>query len=83
MKQIGMFEAKTRLSEICDEVSRSGNSVVITRRGKPLVKIDPVETDKFSVWEDRAKYIVRKGRMKKEFDLPQRSPELPASPLDD
>jgi prevent-host-death family protein len=78
-----MFEAKTRLSEICDEVARSGDAVVITRRGKPLVRIDPVETDKFSVWEDRAEYITRKGRLKQEFDLPTRSPELPASPLDE
>ena len=83
MRLIGLFEAKTRLSEICDEVSRSGDSVVITRRGKPLVRIDPVEDDKFSVWEDRAEYIARKGRMKHEFDLPSRGPELPASPLDD
>jgi prevent-host-death family protein len=83
MRLIGLFEAKTRLSEICDEVSRSGDSVVITRRGKPLVRIDPVEDDKFSVWEDRAEYIARKGRMKHEFDLPPRSPELPAAPLDD
>jgi prevent-host-death family protein len=78
-----MFEAKTRLSEICDEVSRSGDSVVITRRGKPLVRIDPVETEKFSVWEARAEYIAGKGPIRQEFDLPQRSPELPASPLDD
>ena len=78
-----MFEAKTRLSEICDEISRSGDSVVITRRGKPLVRIDPVESDKFSVWEARAEYIADQGRMKQEFDLPPRSPETPASPLDD
>jgi prevent-host-death family protein len=83
MKTVGLFEAKTRLSEICDEVARSKDSVVITRRGKPLVRIDPVETDKFSVWEDRVEYIARTGRLKQEFDLPPRSPELPASPLDD
>ncbi len=36
-----------------------------------------------SVWEDRTKYIRRKGRMKEEFDLPPRSPEIPACPVDD
>ena len=59
------------------------DSVVNTRRDKPIAGIDPVETDKFSVWEDRVEYIARTGRLKQEFDLPPRSPELPASPLDD
>ena len=83
MRTIGIFEVKTRLSEICDEVARSGNSVVVTRRGKPLVRIDPVATEKFSVWEDRDEYIARRGRMREEFDIPPRSRELPASPLED
>ena len=83
MKKIGIFEAKTKLSEICEEVARSGHSVLVTRRGKPLVRIDPVVPDSFSVWEDRDDYIAREGRMKDEFDLPARSRELPVSPLDD
>ncbi len=83
MRTVGIFEAKTRLSEICDEVARSGNSVLVTRRGKPLVRIDPVAADKFSVWEDRVEYVARRGRMTEEFDIPRRSRELPASPLDD
>ena len=37
MKSVGMFEAKTRFSEICDEVARTGSSVTVTRHGKPLV----------------------------------------------
>jgi prevent-host-death family protein len=83
MKTVGLFEAKTRLSEICDEVARTGNSVTVTRRGKPLVRIDPVEVDRFSVWEDRAEYIATRGRMKEEFDLPPRSQEVPVSPIED
>ncbi len=39
--------------------------------------------DRLSVWEERAAYVAREGRMKEEFDLPPRSPEPPASPLDD
>ena len=78
-----MFEAKAKLSEICDQVARSGQGVVVTRRGKPLVKIEPVATDRSSVWEVRAKYVADKGRLREEFDLPPRSGELPASPLDD
>jgi prevent-host-death family protein len=83
MKTVGLFEAKTRLSEICNEVARSGRSVVVTRRGKPIVRIDPVPDDRFSVWEDRADYIARQGRLKEEFDIPSRDPQLPSSPLDD
>jgi antitoxin (DNA-binding transcriptional repressor) of toxin-antitoxin stability system len=78
-----MFEAKARLSEICERVARSGESVVVTRRGKPLVRIDPVGGESRSVWEDRAQYIARKGKLKEEFDLPPRSDELPDSPLDE
>jgi len=84
MKSVGIFEAKTKLSEICAEVSRSGVGVIITRRGKPLVRIDPVKTDeRFSVWEDRQAYIADKGRLREEFDLPERSSDLPSSPLDE
>ena len=83
MRTVGIFEAKAKLSEICEQVARSGESVVVTRRGKPLVKIEPAEVDRSSVWEDRAEYIARRGKIKEEFDLPERSREVPASPLDE
>ena len=83
MRSVGIFEAKAKLSEICDQVARSGESVVVTRRGQPLVRIGPVAADKFSVWESREDYIARKGRLKEEFEVPSRSNEVPASPLDD
>jgi prevent-host-death family protein len=83
MKSVGMFEAKTRFSEICDEVARTGTSVLVTRRGKPLVRIDPVVEDRFSVWERRSEYIADRGRMKEEFDVPSRSAELPDSPFEE
>ena len=83
MQTIGIFEAKTKLSEICEQVARTGVGVVVTRRGKPLVRIDPVPEASFSVWEDRDAYIADSGALKEEFDLPSRSGELPSSPLDD
>ena len=43
MKTVGIFE----------EIARSGIGVVVTRRGKPLVRIDPVLEERFLVWEDR------------------------------
>ena len=76
MRTIGIFEAKAKLSEICETVARSGESVVVTRRGKPLVRIDPVVADNFSVWEAREEYIARKGQLKEEFEMPSRSSEF-------
>ena len=38
MKHVGMFEAKTNLSSLVEEVEKGGE-VVITRRGKPVAKI--------------------------------------------
>jgi hypothetical protein len=55
----------------------------LTRRGKPLVRFDPIRPDNTSVWEDRVEYIAREGRWKEDFDVPSRDPQLPASPLDE
>ena len=41
MDNIGIFEAKTRLSEIIERVVREGRPVTITRRGVPVVDIVP------------------------------------------
>ena len=38
---VGMHEAKTTLSRLVD-VAQSGEEVVITRRGKPVAKLEPV-----------------------------------------
>jgi prevent-host-death family protein len=38
MKHVGMFEAKTNLSALVEEVEKGGQ-VVITRHGKPVAKL--------------------------------------------
>ena len=38
MKHVGMFEAKTNLSALVEEVEKGG-SVIITRHGKPVAKL--------------------------------------------
>lgn len=38
MKHVGMFEAKTNLSALVEEVEK-GASVIITRHGKPVAKL--------------------------------------------
>jgi prevent-host-death family protein len=40
---VGMHEAKTTLSRLVD-AARSGEEVVITRRGEPVVRLEPVST---------------------------------------
>ena len=40
METIGAFEAKTHLGELLDRVER-GESVTITRRGKPVAQLIP------------------------------------------
>lgn len=38
MKQLAVYEAKTRLSELLDDVER-GDEVLITRRGAPVARL--------------------------------------------
>lgn len=41
MKTVGLFDAKTRLSELCREVAETGEEIVITRRGQTLARLVP------------------------------------------
>lgn len=43
MESMGIYEAKSRLSELVER-AESGQVVTITRRGKPVAKIVPVRT---------------------------------------
>lgn len=40
MESIGIYEAKSKLSELVER-AESGREVVITRRGKPVAKLVP------------------------------------------
>lgn len=42
MKEIGAYEAKTRLSELL-ELVRQGESFTVTHRGTPVARLVPVE----------------------------------------
>lgn len=60
MKTLGLFEVKTRFSEVCNDVARLGEPVTVTRRGEPLVRIVPINRDDdgaLSVWEARERYL--------------------------
>lgn len=43
MELVGIYEAKTRLSEMVRN-ALNGEEVIITRHGKPAVRLVPVET---------------------------------------
>jgi prevent-host-death family protein len=44
MTTVGSFEAKTKLAELLDKVE-AGETVTITRRGKPVAKLVPAVVD--------------------------------------
>ncbi len=41
MKEVAVYEAKTRLSELLAEVESSGEPVTITRRGQAVARLVP------------------------------------------
>ncbi|WP_306118207.1 MULTISPECIES: type II toxin-antitoxin system prevent-host-death family antitoxin [unclassified Roseitalea] len=45
MREVGSFEAKTRLSELLAAVE-AGETVTITRRGKAVARLVPVGSDR-------------------------------------
>ncbi len=36
---VGLFDAKTRLSELVEQVSQGGEDILITRRGKAVARL--------------------------------------------
>ena len=45
MIEVGSFEAKTHLSELLERV-KAGEQVLITKRGKAVARLVPVEDDR-------------------------------------
>ena len=74
MKALGIFEVKNRLSEVCEEVATQGDPLVITRHGKPLVRIVPYEEalPSSSVWGSVEECRARYGALEDDFQLPVR-----------
>jgi len=74
MKTVGLFEAKAKLSELCAFVAQGGETIVITRRGVPWVRIEPLKKSggASEVWDASAAYR-RSRRVTEEFELPNRT----------
>jgi prevent-host-death family protein len=47
--EVGLFEAKTRLSELVEQVASGGGDIVITRRGRPVARLLPMAAAESSV----------------------------------
>jgi prevent-host-death family protein len=45
MKQVGVFDGKTHFSALIEEAEH-GETIVVTRKGKPVARIVPVEKPK-------------------------------------
>ncbi len=66
METVNIYEAKTRLSQLVDQAA-SGHDVVVSRNGKPLVRITQLEGPK-----RRVKFGVLRGKVRiaPDFDAP-------------
>lgn len=69
MKQVGIFEAKTHLSALLDEVEQGGE-VTITRHGKPVARLVQVHAEVTpEEMEKRRAAIARLRARAKEINL--------------
>ncbi len=59
MKRASVTEAKNGFSSLLKEVRR-GESVLITRRGEPVARLEPCRLDELEL-SDAAKALVRRG----------------------
>ncbi len=66
MESINIYDAKTRLSQLVDKAA-AGEDVVVSRNGKPLVRITALVAGKRPI-----KFGVLKGKVKvgPDFDAP-------------
>lgn len=74
MNTVGLFEAKTKLSELCQRVLSTGESLRITRRGKTIAILSPPAAtgEAASVWDRRRLFEREHGRSTEDFEIPVR-----------
>jgi len=69
MFEVGIYEAKAHLAEILRRVEK-GESCTITRRGKPVGKVVPVEPDKDAIRAQWDRIIALREKNRKNKNLP-------------
>ncbi len=62
METIGAYEAKTRLPHLLDRVVR-GESLTITRHGKPVARLVPVATNRVRSREAARRILERRKQL--------------------
>ena len=67
MKQVNVYEAKTRLSALLDEVSK-GSSFIIAKSGKPVARLSPIEPR--TRHKSRIGFMKGKIKFAPDFDAP-------------
>jgi prevent-host-death family protein len=66
MDSVNIYDAKTRLSQLVD-IAASGEDVIISRHGRPLVRITRLEAEQPTI-----RFGLMKGKIKvaADFDAP-------------
>jgi prevent-host-death family protein len=84
METFALYDAKNRLSELCNKVTETGEPCVISRRGRPIVKIVPIDDAEGSdsVWDTVAEAQAKYGTLDADFELPERAAGTRPDPLD-
>jgi len=59
---IGAYEAKTHLPRLLDRVAQ-GDSMIITRHGKPVARLVPVSSDRERAREAAARIVERRRHL--------------------
>lgn len=73
MREIGSYEAKTRLPELLRAVEQ-GETILIKRRGKPIARLVPAE----NLFRDRVEQAVARIKAARERRPEVRSEEIRA-----
>lgn len=66
METVNIYDAKTRLSQLVDKAA-SGEDVIVSRNGKPLVRITQLAPTRREI---RFGVLKGKVRIAKDFDAP-------------
>ncbi|GAB4329121.1 MAG: type II toxin-antitoxin system prevent-host-death family antitoxin [Dehalococcoidia bacterium] len=65
VKSVGVYEAKTHLARLLDEVEQ-GETIIVTRHGKPVARLVPMDSSRRAVEETIA--AIREFRKGKRLD---------------
>lgn len=83
MRHVGVLQARTDFSAIVAEVERTGDEVIVTRHGRPAVRIVPAETASDTAASRRAAVDRIVARLESAAPTPRRSEAEVQAELDD